>query len=162
NQQVDPPAGWSAVLATLLKDGDGEVQRLARRLAVHFRDAEAVRRCLAVAGDSKAPRRQRLESIRDLAVSHPPEALQPLRELLAGDADVEVRCEACRALEPYNQPDVARTVLEGWKDYPPPLRMEAINLLASRREWAGLLLEAVAQGAVARTEVTNNTVLRMH
>src|SRR5205085_11043739 len=65
NQQVDPPAEWKRVFAALTQDGDGDVQRLARRLAVHFRDAEAVRRALATAHDLKRMTEQRLEAIRD-------------------------------------------------------------------------------------------------
>src|SRR5205085_9544382 len=42
-----PPAGASAQ-ATLLADNDPQVQRLARALAVSFRDPAAVKRALAV------------------------------------------------------------------------------------------------------------------
>ena len=39
---VDAPEMWKAVFAELVKDQDAEVQRLARRLAVNFRDRAAV------------------------------------------------------------------------------------------------------------------------
>src|SRR5262249_30218887 len=75
NQQVDAPPEWKPVLEKLLADASPDVQRLARRLSVNFRDAEAVRRALGLAADGKLPVPQRLEAVRDLGVSHPPEAI---------------------------------------------------------------------------------------
>jgi putative membrane-bound dehydrogenase-like protein len=161
NQQVDPPAGWNAVRAALLKDGDGEVAARARRLAVHFRDVEAIRRSLAVAQDQGKPARERVEALRDLGLAHPPEAVKPLLGLLARDGDADVRSEACRALSGFNRPELARDVLAAWKQYPPIVRIEVVNLLAGRKEWAGELLTAVGDGRVARTDLTDNTILRI-
>ena len=41
---VDAPASWKEVFASLRSDSDPEVQRLTRRLAIHFRDLQALRR----------------------------------------------------------------------------------------------------------------------
>jgi putative heme-binding domain-containing protein len=49
----------------------------------------------------------------------------------------------------------------GWKDYPPPLRVEAVNQLAGRKTWAGELLAAVGDKRVPRTDLTDNTILRI-
>jgi putative membrane-bound dehydrogenase-like protein len=160
-QLADPPPGWKAVLAALLADSDSEVQRLARRLALHFRDVEAVRRSLARAGDTRLAIPERVEAIRHLALAYPPEGQRFLQELVARDRDLEVRCEACRALASYANPEVPRAVLSGWRAYPLPLRTEGVNLLAGRREWAGELLAAVGKQQVARTDLTDNTILRI-
>jgi putative membrane-bound dehydrogenase-like protein len=161
NQQLDPPGEWKRVFAALTADGDGEVQRLARRLAVHFRDVEAIRRALAVARDIKQMTSQRVEAIRDLALAHPPEARQTLLALLGTDPFIEIRCEACRALGAYASPEIARDVLATWSKQPPAVRIEAVNLLAERKEWARELLTALGNNQVPRTDVTNNTILRI-
>jgi putative heme-binding domain-containing protein len=161
NRQVDPPAEWQRVFTALLQDGDGDVRRLAQRLAVNFRDPEAVRRSLAVARDAQKPAPERIEAIRDLALAHPAEALRPLEELLTGEQSPEIRSEACRALAAYDSPEVARVVLAAWKRYPPALRVEAVNLLAGRRNWARELLTAVGQSQVPRTDLNDNTILRL-
>jgi putative membrane-bound dehydrogenase-like protein len=160
-QQVDGPPQWKGVLAKLLRDKDPEVQRLARHVAVNFRDPEAIRRALATAEDKSKSVEARTEAVHDLALAHPPEALGPLEDILAGEPDASLRCEACRALAAYPQPEVAPAVLAGWRDYPPAVRAEAVNLLAGRKDWAGALLSAVGAKQVSRTDLTDSTVLRI-
>jgi putative membrane-bound dehydrogenase-like protein len=165
NRQVDPPAGWKAVSAELLKDPDAEVQRLARHLAVNFQDPEAIRRALAVARDTKRPPGERVEAVHDLALTHRDFALKPLLEMVAGEGNAGVRAEAVRALSTYDSPEAIKTipgpVLAGWKGYPPEVRTDAVNLLAGRKEWAKQLLAAVGDKRVERTDLHNNAILRI-
>jgi putative heme-binding domain-containing protein len=137
------------------------VQRLARKVAVNFRDPEAVRRALAVAQDGQKPVAQRLEAVRDLALARPPQAQKPLLDLLAKEQSSELRAEACRALAGYNSTEIPGAVLKDWKNYPPPVRVEAVNLLAGRKDWAAQLLDAVGKKDVPRTDLTDNTILRI-
>jgi putative heme-binding domain-containing protein len=160
-RQPEPPAEWKQVFAELSKDQEHEVQRLARRLAVNFRDKDAIERSLALVRDSSEPRNERIDAIRDLALAHPKEAMQPLEELLVHGADLEIRSEACRALAAYDSAEVPPRILKNWKDYPPALRSEAINLLAGRKTWAAALLAAVGDKKVPRNDLTDNTILRI-
>ncbi len=165
SRQVDEPAGWKVTKGELLKDGDPEVQRLARKLSINFQDVEAIRRSLAVARDANKLVAERVEAVRDLALARPADALKSLQELLARDASAEVRVEACRALSAYDNPEAIKSmsaiVLAGWKDAPPEVRIEAVNLLAGRKEYAGPLLTAVGDKRVARTDLNDNTILRI-
>jgi putative membrane-bound dehydrogenase-like protein len=160
-RQVDAPAGWKAVQAALLKEGDGRVQQLARQLAVNFQDREAIRRALAIAADAGKGAAERIEAIRALALARPGEALRVLEGLLAKDPSTPIRCECCRALAGYDSPEVPREVLAGWKSYPPAVRAEAVNLLATRKPWARELLTAVGDKRVPRQDLTDNTILRI-
>jgi putative membrane-bound dehydrogenase-like protein len=160
-QQVDGPPQWKSVLAALLEDQDEDVQRLARKVAVNFRDPEAVRRALAVAQDGQKPPGQRLEAIRDLALARPPEAQRPLLDILAKEQSSDLRAEACRALAGYTSAEIPTAVLNNWKDYPPAVRVEAVNLLAGRKDWSAQLLDAVGKKEVPRTDLTDNTILRI-
>src|SRR5438128_6136025 len=89
------------------------------------------------------------------------EAMQPLEELVVHGSDLEIRSEACRALAAYDTPEVPARILKNWKDYPPALRSEAINLLAGRKTWATALLAAVGDKKVPRSDLTDNTILRI-
>jgi putative heme-binding domain-containing protein len=165
NRLAEPPAEWKAVYAELLKDQDGEVQRLARYLAVHFQDAEAIGRALTIAGDVKKPARERIEAVHDLALTHRTFALKPLLDMVARESDAGVRAEAVRALSTYDDAqaikDIPGAVLAGWKGYPPEARTEVVNLLSGRKEWARALLDAVGDKRVPATDVGNNTILRI-
>src|SRR5439155_7353808 len=94
DRHVDPPAEWKRVLPLLREDQDKEVQRLAGRLAVYFRDAQAVRRALAVAQDRKRSVAERVEAIHDLVQARAKAGQHPLEEVLRRDSNVDVRVEA--------------------------------------------------------------------
>ncbi|HWY88028.1 MAG TPA: PVC-type heme-binding CxxCH protein, partial [Gemmataceae bacterium] len=161
SRQVDAPPSWKRVFAALLKDESGKTQELARRLAVNFQDREAIARALALARDSSKGVVPRLDAIRDLALAHPLEGQKVLRDLLVNEEATEIRVEACRALASYDSPELAGSLLEGWKKYPPALRGETVNLLAGRKAWARDLLTAVGKGVVPRTDLNDNTILRI-
>jgi putative membrane-bound dehydrogenase-like protein len=161
NRLADPPAQWQEVFASLLNDPDPAVKHLARRLAVKLKDQESFRYSLALARDRKQPVSERIAAIRDVVVAHPTAALRPLEDLLASDPSVDLRSEVCRALSAYENAEIAGHVLAGWNGYPAELRVEAVNLLAGRREWAEKLLAAVASKEVSRTDLNDNTILRI-
>ena len=161
DRQVNQPPGWKELFAALVKDGDGRVQQLARRLAVNFQDREAIRRALILAADASKAAADRLDAIRDLALAHPLEARTVLLKLLARDRDTTIRREACRALSAYTNPEIPKAVLSGWKTYPLAVRVEAVNLLAARKNFARDLLIAVGDKRVPRTDLTDNTILRI-
>src|SRR5205807_9326719 len=114
-----------------------------------------------IAADVGLPVKERVEAVRDLAVAHPIDALPGLLDLLEKDPQADVRSEACRALSAYNHPDVPKSVLAAWKTFPPTLRVEAVNLLSGRKTWAAELPTAVGKNQVARTDLTDNTILRI-
>ena len=160
-RQVEAPPSWPTVFAAVLKSGDGKTQELARRLAVNFQDRAVIARALAIARDAGQGLTQRVDAIRDLALAHPPEAEKVLRALLLQEEKLEIRVEAARALASYDSPDLAAALVVHWKKLPPPLRGETVNLLASRKTWAKDLLGAVGKGQVPRTDLNDNTILRI-
>ncbi|MCI0641986.1 MAG: c-type cytochrome [Gemmataceae bacterium] len=160
-RKVDLPPSWSKLYAVLLKSDDVQIVTLARRLAVSFQDRDAIARALVVAGDASAGVAQRLEAIRDLALAQPAEAQKPLRQLVLSNEKIEIRVEACRALAAYDSSETGTALLAAWKTLPPPVRAEAVSLLAGRKAGAQDLLAAVGKGVVARTDLTDNTILRI-
>jgi putative heme-binding domain-containing protein len=94
-------------------------------------------------------------------LAHPNNALQPLETLLVNEKNPELLAQTCRTLTNYSDPKIAKLVLAGWKNYPPGVRTEAVNLLAGRKEWAKDLLAAVGNKQVPRTDLNDNTILRI-
>ncbi|GIW78665.1 MAG: hypothetical protein KatS3mg105_0472 [Gemmatales bacterium] len=160
-RQVDPPKEWTRTAAVLLKDKNPAVRKLAQRLAVNFRDSAAIRRSLADAANGKLAPEVRIEAIRDLALAHPTEALGVLLKIVGSEKNIDVAREACRALSAYESPEIAKSILAGWKNYPELMQQEAVHLLAGRKAWARQLLEAVGRKRVQRTALGNNTILRI-
>jgi putative membrane-bound dehydrogenase-like protein len=161
NQQLQPPANWPDTFQTLRRDTDRNIVHLTRRLAVIFRDPEALRRSLEVAQDKKRPVQDRIDAVHDLAAAHPADALRPLESLLARESSPELRVEICRALSAYTGSEIPQVVLKAWKTYPPAVRTEAVNLLAGRKEWARELLVALGHKEVEHNDLNNNTIARM-
>ena len=52
SKQVDAPPSWKRLFPELVKDSDAKIQELTRRLAVNFRDREAVAGALKLASDT--------------------------------------------------------------------------------------------------------------
>jgi putative membrane-bound dehydrogenase-like protein len=158
---VDGPANWKEVRATLEKDASKDVQALVNKLAVSFRDPEAVKRSLAIATDAKASIKERIDAIRDLALARPDSALQPLLKIARSDEATELRAEAIRALASFEDPQVANALLAEYGKLARNLKGEVVNVLAGRKEWARALLDAVGAKKVERTDLTDNTILRI-
>ncbi len=158
---VDAPADWSAIRTELLKDADAETQRYINLLSVSFRDPEAMKRAYEIVHDLKQSPQERAEAVRQIALLRHPQALSTLLSLTRQEQSLPVRVEAMRSLALLPNRGIAREVLDAWSKYPPEVRAEAANLLAGRKEWARLLLDAVGSKKVARTDLTDNTILRI-
>ncbi len=161
NRQVDAPAEWKTVRIALAKESSKEIKALANKLAINFRDVEAIQAALVVVTDDKAPVMDRVGAIRDLASAKPSAALAPLQKLAVSDAPIELRIEAIRALASFNDPSVPKQLIALWEKYPLALKGEVINVLAGRKDWAKELLDAVATKKVASTELNINAIERI-
>ncbi|MCE9531915.1 MAG: c-type cytochrome [Planctomycetes bacterium] len=161
NRQFDAPAEWTTVSGALAKQDSVEIKALVNKLAINFRDVEAVKRALAVAVDAGKTVSERVGAIRDLALAYPEAALEPLQKLATSEPVAELRIEAIRALASYNSPAIAKGLLAGWATHPANIKNEIINVLAGRKVWARELLNAVGTKQVARTDLTDNTITRI-
>jgi putative membrane-bound dehydrogenase-like protein len=161
DQTVDAPAEWKAVRDELRKEQ--KLAGLVNKLAVSFRDPEAVQRALAVLNDTAKPDADRAEAVRQLVQLKAKEAPDLFRTLALSDGEkaMTVRTEAARGLVAFDKPDLPKAVLEKWKALPASLQSELVNTLAARKQWAMELLKAMDAKAIDRGLVTDNTVTRM-
>jgi putative membrane-bound dehydrogenase-like protein len=160
-QTVKPPEEWAALQAEIARDNNPKLVALANRLAVSFRDPAALKRAIAAAGDTGLSADARAEAVRQLGALKAPETASLLLNLVRKDASEAIRAEAARALGGFDGPKIGADLLAGWADYPKGVRTDVVNALATRKEWARALLAAMADKTVDRTEVTDNTILRI-
>ncbi|OJW12366.1 MAG: dehydrogenase [Planctomycetales bacterium 71-10] len=107
----------------------------------------------AKAADSDAPAAARASAIALVGLSGPGRSLEALPPLLDARQPAEVQLAALRALAALEGPDVAKAILKGWKAMSPASRREAAEVLFSRGEWIGAMLDAVEAKALASAEI---------
>jgi putative membrane-bound dehydrogenase-like protein len=76
-----------------------------------------------------------------------------LGELLAGSAPPAVQSAALSALGRTRSPKVPAILLSDWPHRSPALRTRILGALLARDEWIGDLLDAVARGLIAPSEI---------
>ncbi|HJZ56387.1 MAG TPA: HEAT repeat domain-containing protein, partial [Gemmataceae bacterium] len=160
-QTVNAPPSWAALQEEIRTDGNPRLVPLANKLAVSFRDPKAIKRAVAVAANTGLPTAERVEAVRQLGQLKAPETVALLLSLLRKDTEVSVRAEAARSLAAFDDPKLGAEILADWKSYPKALQADVVNTLATRKEWARALLQAMADGKVDRSAVTDNTILRI-
>ncbi|OWK36133.1 PVC-type heme-binding CxxCH protein [Fimbriiglobus ruber] len=159
NQTVAPPDGSGSFLAELRQDA--RLVPLVNKLAVNFRDPAALNRAYDVARDAQSPPDARAEAVRQVVLLRHPEALALIGKIVRENGDLKVRAEAARQLAAIDSPKVGEETVRDWAQFPKPIRGDLVNSLASRKEWARALLRAMADKKIERTEVTDNTILRI-
>ena len=158
-QTVNAPPGWAELQEELRKEP--RLVPLANKLAVSFRDPKAVDRAVAVLRDPAQPDEARAEAVRQLALLRAPDGDRLFLTVLRQGFPTAVKVEAARGLAAFDRPTLPADVIKDWPTYPPAVRAELVNVLAGRKEWARALLQAMADGKVDRTAVTDNTILRI-
>ncbi len=152
------PAGWDAVEARLATSSDAEVRTLAQTLSLTFGSPRAKAALRATAADAAADpgsRRTALESL--LGIRDP--ALPPVLQKLV--ADPAVRATALRGLATYDDAATPAAVLGAYASFAGAEKRDALNTLASRTAFAKPLLAAVADGKVAKTDLTADLVRQL-
>jgi putative heme-binding domain-containing protein len=161
DQVVDAPAGWAETQKTLLAANDPAVTELVNALAVSFRDPAALKRAFTAVRDVKLSPEQRAEALRIVVRLRHPEASQLVSTLLRQDPEPRVRAEAARQLAAFADVKIAAEVVRDWKSFPPAVRAELVNSLASRKEWAKALLIGLDAKRIDRAEVNDNAITRI-
>ncbi|HSQ54917.1 MAG TPA: c-type cytochrome, partial [Gemmata sp.] len=158
---VNAPEGWSALQLQIVKGNNPKLVPLANKLAVSFRDPAAVKRAVAVLRDLGQTDDTRCEAIRQLALLKAENGDRLFLSVMREEFPLPVKIEAARGLAAFDNPQIPAEILKDWEKRPESLRAELIGVLASRKEWARALLQAMADKKIDRTQVTDNTILRI-
>lgn len=149
-RRVAKPAAWDEAVGALAAGADEPTRRRIQDLGALFGDGRAVAEIAAAAldpGADLARRRAALESLieaRAPNVREVAERLLPIRELSA---------TAAKGMALYDDPALARRMIAEWRALYGSERPGVLNALLSRPAWAGLVLEAIAEGRMARGDL---------
>jgi len=120
-----------------------------------------VDRALAVLADDKGDNNERLQYVQVFGEVKQPRCVPALLALVERSRDDGLRLAALTALQLYDDPAIGAAVLRLYGKFSDDGRAAAQALLASRKGWALLLLEAVDKGEVEKTAVPVDVVRRL-
>jgi putative membrane-bound dehydrogenase-like protein len=158
-KKMTMPAGWPAVYARLSKSADAEVRDSAIVLALVFGDPQALADLQAVARNADARPAERVAALEALVENRAADLAPVLHELIT---DTATRGAALRGLAAYPHPDTPRRVLAVYASLTADEKADAVATLASRKDSALALLDAVEKNVVTRADVSAYAARQMH
>ncbi len=150
-RRLQAPEGWAGAKMLLADSLDAEVRQKTLMLSVLFGDKEAVASLRKTVADTSAKDDARRTALQTLVEVHAPELDMLLRDLLA---DKVLRGPALRGLAAYKDAEIPKLILKCYADFTDAEKADAINTLASRSEYALVLLDAVDKNQVPRRDIT--------
>lgn len=120
-----------------------DVRSHAGKLATLWGDPSAVAALMSLVLDPGAPVGRRVEAIRTVRRLRSDSARTGIAKLLASETPAPLLIEGMRAAAELGGQDLADTILRFWHSLSPTLRTTAAEVMVSRSDWAGLLLDAV-------------------
>jgi putative heme-binding domain-containing protein len=124
-------------------------------------ESGAVEEALALIGNSKARREDRLLHIRAFGEVHQPTAVPALLALVKADPDVDLRKAALAALTRYDDATIGMEITGLYPNLPAALQTAAQSLLASRAAWSLGFLKLIEQGAIKTVDVSAEAIARL-
>jgi len=149
-RRIDPPAGWSDVVKATESAANSETAQLVAELGAVFGDGRALDELRHTATSHDADAATRSSSIRSLVEARA-DGLDVLLTGLLTDSDVVV--EAIRGLAAIDAKSTPEKLLTTYGQMSADGRFESIVALASRPEWASILLKATHDGVIAHADV---------
>lgn len=150
-RRVAMPDRWASLYAQLASSSVAEIRDQATRLGLVFGDPQALAALRKIAADASAGAASRNQAIVALTQAEAPGLSAFLQALLA---DPVVRIAALRGVASEHDAATPDCILDHYASFDAASRQEALSALASRREYALALLDAVEQGVVPRGDLT--------
>lgn len=151
---LQPPAAWTRVSSRLManqnSDGGLTMAELVQQISDQFGDTQTAIRQLSVLQDGNADWNQKRAAIRQLAGRKRPELRSALPKLLEIE---QLKREAIRAVAAFDEPSLARLLLEKYEQYSPEEKSEIIQTLSTRTPYGNELTNAIANGHVPKRDV---------
>lgn len=154
-RKLSMPASWRQAFDRLSSSDKPSIQEQTIRLAVYFKDREALNQLREIARDSTKPADYRQRAIHALVGQRVSGFDSDLLELLSDD---QVRSSALRGLASYQSPKTAAAILSRYSTMNTRHRQDALLCLASRKSWARDLLHAIEAKQIAANDMTAYSV----
>jgi len=149
-RNVTPPLGWGTLSKKLGQSEDANVRDLSMKLSQIFGDREATLRSIAILKDRSADESQRRSALRSLLDQQSKEASLVFESLLDEPA---FTLDAIRGYATIADASAPSILLSRYEQFSPELRRSVVETLASRKDYAEALLEAIKQKKVAREDI---------
>jgi putative membrane-bound dehydrogenase-like protein len=142
------PAPWDAVVGRV---GGSDGAEVVRDLSVLFGDGRALKDVVRLALDGAADLNTRKAALETLIATRPPELRQVCERLLRVRF---LNATAARGLARFDDPAVARALVDSYRTFHPSERPALLDALVSRPAFARALLDRMATGAIPREALT--------
>ncbi len=149
-RNVTPPRGWDALSKKLAHSKDANVRDLSTKLSQIFGDRDATQRSIALLKDRSAGESQRRSALRSLLDQQSKDASEVFEALLD---EPMFTLDAVRGYATIAHSSAPSILLGRYEQFSPELRRAVIETLASRKDYAEALLEAIKQKKVSREDV---------
>lgn len=147
---VEMPKSWPQAFAKLNQTDQPRIRQLARQVAVQFGDASVADYFREIALDGDRPLGPRREALAALRAIKDPRWTETLVRLMD---DADLAGDAIKGLADSRDVAVAKRLLTRFPDFDANQQTAALGTLASRREFAGLLVEAMENEQLAAQQV---------
>jgi len=149
-RKASPVTGWDTFSAANSNSEITEIRRLSRELSLVFGDGRALDelRKIATSGADLAERRA---AIRALVLARDKEIVQLLQNLL-GDRDMSPA--AINGLAAFGHDETPKLLVSKFGRFNATAKQAAITTLVSRPKFANVLLDAVSEGRIDRSQVS--------
>jgi putative membrane-bound dehydrogenase-like protein len=156
--RLPAPAGWAAVYEKLSGSTNEVIRARTQELSVMFGDERALAALRKTVTDTAASAGERKNAIEALVAAKDAK-LPPLLLQLIGDPPV--RSAALRGLAAFDAPETPGVILKAYPTFGTEVKVEALNALAARVEYARALKDAVDSGVVPKADVTAATLRQL-
>ncbi len=153
------PPSWPTVYPRLARSAVPAIRGYARALALLFGDPQALADLRQLALDPAALAAERREALQLLLEKRPADLAPLLHGLLRDQA---VRRIALRGLASFLDVATPKAILARYAELSLDEKQDAVATLASRKEYALALLDAVEQKTVARTDLSAYVARQLH
>lgn len=150
-RRAPQPAAWAAFQTRWAKSGDESTRTRLRELGAVFGDGRAMDELRKIALDGAADGESRRAALRAIIESRPDDLASLLQKLLGDRALVGV---AARGMAVIGDPNTPRILLDRWTSFSPEDQRAALETLVSRPAYAQVLLAAVADNRLRRTDIS--------
>jgi putative heme-binding domain-containing protein len=145
------PADWDSLAAKISAGNNATLKDRVRELSVFFGDGRALDELKSLALNSNAELNNRKAALSTLIESKPAD-LREICEKLMGTRFLN--STAARGLALFDDPKAGEIIAKNYKNFHPTERPQAVEVLLARASFAHALLDAVAAGQIARTDIT--------
>ena len=151
SRKAGKPDAWPGFLAGLDANSDPALATRVRELNVLFGDGRALEEVKRLALDEKADLETRKAALRTLIDSRPSD-LRSICERLTRVRYLNV--VAVRGLALFDDPEIGKSLARNYRAFHPTDRPAALEVLVSRPRFARALLDQIAAGRIARSDLT--------